>query len=96
MDSAFVVSNGKTEILLVEFRFNYVKMKNLDKKELFGKVNGSKNALRSSTLIIQDRYFFIFDKNLKEQAKRRFRNMVPSMPNNYIATDLSDLKSLYF
>lgn len=96
MDSAFVISNGKTEILLVEFRFNYRNMKNLDKRELFGKVSGSRNALISSTLNIQDNYYFVFDNNLKEQAKRRFRNMVPSMPTHYIATDLIDLKALFF
>lgn len=93
MDSAFV--NYIDEIVLVEFRFNYVNMKNLDKVSLFGKVSGSTAALTGYGNI-HNRYFFIFNSTLKNQAIRRFRDMNPSMPQNYIATDLIDLKAIYF
>jgi len=93
MDSAFV--NSIDEIVLVEFRFNYVNMKNLDKSSLFGKVSGSTAALAGYGNI-HNKYFFIFDSSLKNQAIRRFRDMNPSMPQNYIATDLNDLKATYF
>ena len=96
MDSAFVISdNINIEILLVEYRFNYTKMKNLDKASLLGKVIGSISAL-NPMLNIHPRYFYIFNSDLKNQAIRRFRNMNPSMPNDYIATDISELKALYF
>jgi hypothetical protein len=98
MDSAFMIidkEGDNKEILLVEFRFNYSNMKNLDKKSLFDKVAGSELALKSPTNL-HNKYIFIFNTNLKNQAIRRFRNMVPSMPKNYIATDINDLKVLYF
>lgn len=99
MDSAFTIINDSStdkKILLVEFRFNYEKMKNLDKRELFGKVSGSTNALKLFSDIIEEKYYFIFNSNLKEQARRRFRNMVPSMPDHFIATDIHELKAIYF
>lgn len=98
MDSSFVIvdcSINANEILLVEFRFNYENMKNLDKKSLFNKVLGSRNALSPLTNI-HDKYIFIFDTDLKQQAISRFRRMVPSMPNNFIATDIHFLKAAYF
>lgn len=99
MDSAFIITNhdgNKKEILLVEFRFNYENMKNLDKYELFDKVTGSINALKKSKTKIKAKYIYIFEPNLKQQAIRRFRNMVPSMPLNYTVLDIHDLKSSYF
>lgn len=93
MDSSFVIGND--QILLTEFRFNYKKMSNLNREELFGKVLGSKNALNNSQNI-HNQYFFIFNSNLKYQAIRRFRNMVPSMPNEYIAIDILDFKNMFF
>lgn len=98
MDSALVVvqeSDATHKIILVEFRFNYKKMSNLTKVELFEKMAGSTNALEN-TLIIDDKYYFIFNANLKQQAINRFRRMVPSMPHNFIATDIHELKTLFF
>jgi len=98
MDSSAIITNDSgtvKEILLVEFRFNYLNMRNLDKRALFDKVTGSINALNNPTNI-HNKYIYIFNSNLKQQAIRRFRNMVPSMPTNYIAADINDLKTLYF
>lgn len=98
MDSALVVvqeSDDTPKIILVEFRFNYKKMSNLTKVELFEKVAGSTNALEN-TLTIDAKYYFIFNANLKQQAINRFRRMVPSMPHNFIATDIHELKTLFF
>lgn len=98
MDSAFIISNAtglRDAILLVEFRFNYVNMKNLDKKVLFDKVFYSSNVL-GNPANLHRQYIYIFNSNLKNQAIRRFRNMVPSMPSTYIATDLKTLKNIYF
>lgn len=98
MDSAFIIANAEKgeEVLLVEFRFNYKNMKNLDKFELFDKVNGSTSALKATSINICDKYIYVFNSDLKEQAVRRFRNMVPSMPVHYVATDIVDLKARFF
>jgi hypothetical protein len=98
MDSSFVIIddiNSSKEIMLVESRFNYQNMKNLNQQELFDKVIGTIQALNYPSNI-HNKYIYIFNSNLKQQAIRRFRNMVPSMPNNYIATDIRDLKATYF
>ena len=97
MDSALVVvqeSDATHKIILVEFRFNYQNMKNLTKVELFEKVAGSTNALEN-TLIIEDKYYFIFKADLKQQAINRLYRMNPR-PNNFIATDIHELKTLFF
>lgn len=98
MDSAFVIADNvgtKKEILLVEFRFNYTNMKNLDRNELEGKVAGSINSLNPITNI-HNQYFFIFNSSLKNQAISRLNRMLPRIPNNYIATDIADLKLKFF
>ncbi len=98
MDSTFVVNEGSAdtnEAVLTEFRFNYLNLKNLKKQDLFGKVQGSTNAINGKE-IIHTKYYFIFESSLKQQAIRRFRNMVPSMPNNFVATDIYSLKAIFF
>jgi hypothetical protein len=98
MDSAFVITDNsgkKKEILFVEFRFNYTNLKNLDRKELEGKVSGSINSLNPITNI-HNQYFFIFNSNLKNQAISRLKRMLPRIDNNYIATDITELKSNFF
>jgi hypothetical protein len=98
MDSAFViVSNDKSikEILLVEFRFNYQSLTHLKRDDLLNKVSGSTNALKN-TLNIHQRYIFVFSSNLKEQAVRWLFRKYPRVPNNYVATDIAELKSLLF
>lgn len=99
VDSAFVISDIigiNEEILLVEFRFNYqTGLRNLDRKVLLGKVNGSMNILNNIRKI-HDNYYFIFDLNLKQQAINRLRRMNPVVPSNFIATDINDLKSIFF
>lgn len=97
MDLCCVISDntlGLSEILLVELRFNYQNMKNLKKSDLYDKVNGTAAALAPNT--IHNKYYFIFNSSLKFQAMRRFRNMVPSMPQNFVATDMQDLLTLHF
>jgi hypothetical protein len=98
MDSAFVIADNsgtKKDILLVEFRFNYTNMKNLDRNELEGKVSGSLNSLKSITNI-HTQHYFIFDSSLKNQALSRLNRMNPRIPTYYIATDISEFKSMFF
>ena len=98
MDSVFVIksdSENTNQAVLTEFRFNYENLKNLKKQDLFGKVAGSTIAINGKESI-HPKYYFIFKSNLRQQAIRRFRNMNPSMPNNFIATDIVGLKALFF
>lgn len=96
MDSSLIIEDKQNKkVLLVEFRFNYVNMKNLDKNDLYGKVNGSSSVLNNISNI-HNQFFFIFNSNLKYQAIRRLRNMVPSMPSHYVATDIEGLKNVFF
>jgi hypothetical protein len=96
MDLTFAISDPFTiEMLLVELRFNYFNLSNLDRKELLGKVSGSINLL-GDKIKINDNYIFIFKPELKQQAINRLQRMNPKIPNNYMAMDLHDLKVLYF
>ncbi len=47
-------------ILLVEFRFNYQNMKNLNKAELTGKVEGSKRHILKDNMLNQRRIYIYF------------------------------------
>lgn len=96
MDTTFAISNTSSiEMLLVELRFNYRNLSNLDRNELLGKVSGSINLLGNS-VVINNNYIFIFQPNLIQQAINRLQRMNPRIPNNYIAMDLNQLISVYF
>lgn len=98
MDSAFVIIDNTgtiSEILLVEFRFNYVNLKNLNRNELLGKVSGSTSALNPLSNI-HNQYVFVFKSSLKNQAISRLNRMNPRIPTHYIAMDINDLRSNYF
>jgi len=96
MDSTFAISDSSNlEMLLVELRFNYRNLSNLNRKKLIDKVNGSISILGNSVKI-NDTYIFIFQSNLVQQAQSRLQRMVPIIPSNYIAMDLNELISKYF
>lgn len=96
MDSSFAISDkSNLEMLLVELRFNYTNLSNLSRQKLLDKVSGSISVL-GNTVKINNTYIFIFQPNLVEQATNRFRRMVPIIPNNYVAMDLTELISKYF
>ena len=95
MDIAFAISDSlNIEILLVEFRFNYINPYNMKKGHLEGKVSGSKSILGNSVKI-NDNYIFIFKPNLIQQARNRMHKMNPKIPNNYIVMDLDGLVRKY-
>lgn len=96
MDLSFAISDLiNIEMLLVELRFNYVNLSNLDRKELIGKVSGS-IAILGDKIKINEKYIFIFKPELKQQAINRLQRMNPRIPNNYLATDLHGLIDIYF
>lgn len=96
MDTAFVISNtSKMEVLLVELRFNYQNLSNLNRIVLLEKVQGSILALGTS-IAINGNYIFIFQPHLIQQAISRLQRMNPRIPNNYVAMDLARLIGNYF
>jgi hypothetical protein len=95
MDCSFAIKDKKTEMLLVEFRFNYSNLKNLNRNKLISKVSGS-ILLLGNSIPINSNYIFIFHKNLVAQATSRFFRMNPRIPTNYIVMDLDYLKATYF
>lgn len=97
MDCTFGINNKNNtpHMLLVEFRFNYTRLKNLNRNKLIDKVSGSINLLGNSIPIFHD-HIFIFHSNLKSQAKSRLFRMNPTIPINYQVMDLSELFTTFF
>lgn len=96
MDTTFAISDSNAlKMLLVELRFNYVNLANLNRNELLEKVSGSELILGTNVTIHQD-YIFIFQPHLVQQAINRLQRMNPRIPNNYIAMDLDELLQRYF
>ncbi len=96
MDTTFAISDAiSLEMLLVELRFNYTNLANLNRIELLEKVSGSELILGNSVKICKD-YIFIFQPNLVQQAINRLQRMNPRIPNNYMAMDLNRLILMYF
>ena len=95
MDCTFAISDDtKTEMLLVEFRFNYVNLQNLNRNKLVDKVQCSHEIL-GDPIPINKNSIFIFQKNLKAQAQSRIYRMYPRVPSNYLVMDLDDLKQFF-
>jgi len=96
MDSTFAISDSSSlEMLLVEFRFNYTNLANLNRLILLEKVTGSESILGNSVRIHRY-YIFIFKPHLVQQAINRLQRMNPRIPNNYIAMDLNQFLLMYF
>lgn len=97
MDCTFAIKdvNHNVEMLLVELRFNYQKLKRLKQQKLLDKVSGSTLALGTS-VPISSTYIFIFKTNLKAQARSWFFRKFPTIPRNYVVMDILDLKANYF
>jgi hypothetical protein len=98
MDCAFAIKddkNGNVEILLVELRFNYKSLQNLKQDKLLSKVSGTILALGNS-VSISDNYIFIFNSNLKAQARSWFFRKFPTIPRNYTVMDIFELKTNFF
>jgi len=99
MDSLFIASdiNGIESVVFVEFRFNYKSMKNLKAKDLRGKKKYSTENINDLGYTnIHDKYYYVFDPSLKAQARRYFRSLYPSMPNNFKPITILDLKDSFF
>jgi len=83
--------------MFVEFRFNYKSMKNLKAKDLRDKKKFSKKHVNDFGYTnIHQNYYYIFNPDLKAQARRYFRSLYPSMPNNFKPITISELKDNFF
>lgn len=78
----------------VDFKLNIRNFSAL-KDDLEGKVNDSMLFLGNS-IPIHNQYIFIFQSSKVQQARNRLQRMVPKIPNNYVAIDLSELIQKYF
>jgi hypothetical protein len=98
MDCAFAIKdevNGNVKMLLVELRFNYKSLQNLKQDKLLSKVSGTTLALGNS-VSISDNYIFIFNSNLKAQARSWFFRKFPTIPRNYMVMDIFELRTNVF
>ncbi len=98
MDSAFIALNGFSElVVLVELRFNYKSMNNLRAKDLKAKKQFTSKIFSDNGFNnFHNQCYYIFDDNLKEQARRHFRNLHPSMPSSFKPLKIEELKDLFF
>lgn len=99
MDSLFILKDsvGIKEIVFVEFRFNYKSMKNLKAIDLRNKKKYSERNIRNLGYTnIHNNYYYVFDPDLNAQARRYFRSLYPSMPNNFKPITISNLKNNFF
>ncbi|MBN6710155.1 hypothetical protein JFL47_02725 [Haemophilus haemoglobinophilus] len=94
MDSAFSLEN--TTIVLVEYRFNYQNLKNLKSQDLTLKKFFSEQIISKEKYLLHNEVYYVFDSSVIEQAKRRFRNFNPQLPQEYKPIELQDLKSKFF
>lgn len=98
MDCAFAIKeeiNESVEMLLIELRFNYKSLKNLKQDKLLSKVSGTTLVLGNS-FSISNNYIFIFNSNLKAQARSWFFRKFPTIPRNYMVMDIFELKLNFF
>jgi hypothetical protein len=97
MDMAVGLCNemGAQEVLFVEFRFNYINLQNLNRVVLEGKVLGTNDIFRGH-YPVREEYIFIFQSNLKEQAKNRIQRMIPQVPSSFAVMDIAELHEKYF
>ncbi|ATR79058.1 hypothetical protein [Moraxella osloensis] len=97
MDLSFFVSDKTSlEIQLVELRFNYKNLSNLNRKVLDEKIIGSKNLLCNINFSFSNKFIFIFKKNLIQQARNRLNRMKPIVPSSYVIMDMIELKKEFF
>lgn len=94
MDSAFLLKNRK--VVLVEYRFNYQNLKNLNSKKLTSKKFYSEQIVLKNKYLVYSDFYYVFSSDVIEQAKRRFRNFNPKLPQVYKVIELKDLKSKFF
>lgn len=98
MDSSFIITtNSSTEIVFVEFRFNYVNLKNITPDALVGKKTySSKIFIDKGHTNIHNDFYYVFNKGYVEQGKRRLRNLHPRIPSNFIGCSIEEVKNKFF
>ena len=95
VDIAFCIKKTKNiNIVLVEFRFNYLNVNNLSKSDLDKKINYSKQLL-SSDVQIHDVFYFVFSPQIKNQAYSKLRRLY-SNKSSHIAININDLNEIFF
>ena len=94
MDFAFVSNND--EVILVELRCNYINLKNLKRNDLLEKRKYSEDILiKHGYSLFYNKIYCVFSDSFKQQAIRRLRNMNPTIPSEFVAISVTDLKSFF-
>ena len=94
MDFAFVSNND--EVILVELRCNYINLKNLKRNDLLEKRKNSEDILiKHGYSLFYNKIYCVFSDSFKQQAIRRLRNMNPTIPSEFVAISVTDLKSFF-
>lgn len=98
MDSSFVLSaDEEIKIVFVEFRFNYLNMKNVRADDLTEKkIYSCKIWFDKGFVNFYENYYYVFNKDFIEQGRRRLRNLYPRVPNNFVACTIQDIKDTFF
>ncbi|MGQ1927646.1 hypothetical protein [Ornithobacterium rhinotracheale] len=89
-----VKCRDKRGMLLIELKLKYKNPNNLVGKELLDKIKNSKNILGHTPMIL-DRYYFIFKRDIKEQAYNRLKRLFNNK-KNFFVIDLEQLEQEYF
>lgn len=96
VDLVFAGKSGEVsiQVVLVELRYNYINMQKLKRVVLIEKVDHSKELLIGNDIF--PKVFFVFETDLKQQAKNRLNRMVPKVPSDFEVIDNEELNSLFF
>ena len=98
MDMSFGISvdTKNPKMVLVDLKFNHKSAKTLGKYDLESKINGSLDLLSRDIQILGE-YYFIFNDNLKNEARSHFNRLFAGHPNcKYIPLKLTELKKMFF
>lgn len=87
-------SNSKSyNLILSECRFRYKNVNNIEKKDLQGKINGSRTLLASESSNILNVYIFIFSDKLINQAVHYLFRLNPKF--SWLAVTASEYNQIF-
>lgn len=96
VDMIFVAAtvSGLNKVVLVELRYNFKNVFNLNRTELELKVSNTLQNLSSSGYS-NDYCYFVFCESLVQQARSRMARMNPVIPRKFLTCTTKELVSLH-
>ena len=86
-------NSKKFKIILSECRFRYKNINNIEKKDLQGKIDGSKTLMSSDVSNILNVFIFIFDEKLIQQAIHYLYRLNPKY--TWLAVTASEYNQIF-